>query len=127
MGSVYVGRRALFLRPSDRIESHETASHRLEHPWRLRQPCVVSCAPDGRPEGLAGNKRMILAIARAESHGAGSPTQAAEHAETYLRIVFGFIGMTNVEVISAEGVAIGPEQREAAILAGHSQIAALAA
>jgi FMN-dependent NADH-azoreductase len=38
-----------------------------------------------------------------------------EHLETYLRGVFGFIGVTNLEIIVAEGLAVGPEQREKAM------------
>lgn len=82
---------------------------------------------DGRPEGLAGGKRVILAIARGGFYGPGSPTAAFEHAETYLRIALGFIGVSNLEVIVAEGVAVGPEQRGAAIASAEQQIAALAA
>jgi FMN-dependent NADH-azoreductase len=45
-----------------------------------------------------------------------------EHLETYLRWVFGFIGVTNLEFISADGVQVGPEHREKA-LAGALQAA----
>jgi FMN-dependent NADH-azoreductase len=78
-------------------------------------------------EGLAGSKRVILAIARGGFYGAGSPTAGFEHAETYLRGVFGFFGVTDLQVIIAEGVAVGPEQREASVKAAQEQIAALAA
>ncbi len=64
-------------------------------------------------EGLAGNKRVIVAISRGGFYGAG---------ETYLRWVFGFIGVTNLEFISADGVQVGPEHREKA-LAGALQAA----
>ena len=66
------------------------------------------------PEGLAGDKRVILTIARGGFYGAGTPIASFEHAESYLRAVFGFLGVTNIEVIAAEGVAVGPEQREKA-------------
>ena len=82
---------------------------------------------DGRPEGLAGGKRVILAIARGGRYGEGSPFAPFEHAETYLKAVFGFIGITDIEVIVAEGVAAGPEHRAAAIASAEHQIAALAA
>jgi FMN-dependent NADH-azoreductase len=82
---------------------------------------------DGRPQGLAGSKRVILAIARGGFYGPDSPIAAFEHAETYLRTAFGFIGISNLEVIVAEGVAVGPEQRSAAIASAERQIAALAA
>lgn len=64
------------------------------------------------PMGLAGAKRVIVAIARGGFYGAGAPAAAVEHAEAYLRAVFGFIGIANPEFIVAEGVQTGPEQRE---------------
>jgi FMN-dependent NADH-azoreductase len=66
-------------------------------------------------EGLAGNKRVIIAISRGGFYGAGTPSAAAEHLETYLHSVFSFIGVANPEIIVAEGVQIGPEHREKAL------------
>jgi FMN-dependent NADH-azoreductase len=66
-------------------------------------------------EGLAGNKRVIIAISRGGLYGAGMPAAALEHVETYLRGVFGFIGVTGLEIVVAEGLQIGPEQREKAM------------
>jgi FMN-dependent NADH-azoreductase len=73
-------------------------------------------------EGLAGNKRVIVAISRGGFYGAGTPAAAGEYVETYLRWVFGFIGVNNLELISAEGVQVGPEHREK-VLAGALQAA----
>jgi FMN-dependent NADH-azoreductase len=73
-------------------------------------------------EGLAGNKRVIVAVSRGGFYGAGSPAAVGEHVETYLRWVFGFIGVTDLEFISADGVQVGPEHREKA-LAGALQAA----
>ncbi|HEX4198403.1 MAG TPA: FMN-dependent NADH-azoreductase [Caulobacteraceae bacterium] len=70
--------------------------------------------PNG-PEGLAGDKRVIIAISRGGFYGPGAPAEAAEHLETYLRTVFGFIGVTDVEFIVAEGIQVGPEHRVKAI------------
>jgi FMN-dependent NADH-azoreductase len=66
-------------------------------------------------QGLAGNKRVIIAISRGGFYGAGTPSAAAEHLESYLHSVFSFIGIANPEIIVAEGVQIGPEQREKAL------------
>ena len=66
-------------------------------------------------EGLAGNKRVIVAISRGGFYGADTPAAAGEHLETYLRWVFGFIGINNPEIIAADGIQIGPEQREKAV------------
>ena len=67
------------------------------------------------PEGLMGGKRVIIALSRGGFYGAGTPASAVEHAESYLRGVFGFLGVTDVEVVIAEGLAIGPEQRDKAM------------
>ena len=66
-------------------------------------------------EGLAGNKRVIIAISRGGFYGAGTPAAVGEHLETYLRWVFGFIGVANPEFISADGIQVGPEHREKAL------------
>src|SRR6202035_5469600 len=65
-------------------------------------------------EGLAGNKRVIVAVSRGGFYGAGTPAAVGEHLETYLRWVFGFIGITNPEFISADGIQMGPEHRKSA-------------
>ena len=67
------------------------------------------------PEGLAGNKRVIIAISRGGFYGAGTPAAIGEHLETYLRWVFGFIGVANPEFISADGIQMGPEHRDKAL------------
>ncbi|MDB5632676.1 MAG: FMN-dependent NADH-azoreductase [Tardiphaga sp.] len=73
-------------------------------------------------EGLAGGKRVIIAVSRGGFYGADMPTAAGEHLETYLRWVFGFIGITNPEIIVADGIQMGPELREKAV-AGALQAA----
>ncbi len=67
------------------------------------------------PEGLAGNKRVIVAISRGGFYGPGTPAAVGEHLETYLRWVFGFIGVKSPEFISADGIQMGPEYREKAL------------
>jgi FMN-dependent NADH-azoreductase len=71
-------------------------------------------------QGLAGNKRVIVAISRGGFYGPGTPAAIGEHLETYLRWVFGFLGIADPEFISADGVQVGPEYREKA-LAGALQ------
>lgn len=66
-------------------------------------------------EGLAGNKRVIVAISRGGLYGATAPAAPLEHAESYLRGVLGFIGINNPEFIVAEGLMTGPEQRQKAM------------
>ena len=70
-----------------------------------------------RPEGLAGGKRVIIALARGGIYSEGSPAAALEHLETYLRGVFNFIGI-EPEFVAADGLNISPEQREQCDRAG---------
>lgn len=79
------------------------------------------------PEGLAGDKRVIITIARGGFYGAETPAASFEHAETYLRSLLAFIGITHPEVIVAEGLAVGPEQREGAVRQALETIASLRA
>jgi FMN-dependent NADH-azoreductase len=67
------------------------------------------------PKGLAGEKRVVVAISRGNFYGAEHA--AAEHLESYLRTVFGFIGVTDLEFIAADGIQAGPEFRERALKA----------
>ena len=78
------------------------------------------------PEGLAGGKRVVIALARGGFYDAGSPASALEHLESYLRGVFGFIGITP-EFGAADGLAIGPEQRENSIAQALGETVRLAA
>jgi FMN-dependent NADH-azoreductase len=79
------------------------------------------------PEGLAGGKRVIVASARGGVFTEGSPMAAIDFQEPYLRAVFNFIGVTDVEVVRAEGVAISPENREAALKAAIASAPEVAA
>jgi FMN-dependent NADH-azoreductase len=78
-------------------------------------------------EGLAGNKRVIVAISRGGFYGPGTPAAALEHLESYLRGVFGFIGVTNLEFISADGIQTGPAQREKALANAMAAVSGLQA
>src|SRR5690606_5448453 len=52
-------------------------------------------------------------------HSGDAPTNFIE---PYLRYVFGFWGITDVEFITAEGLAVSPEQREASIKSARERI-----
>jgi FMN-dependent NADH-azoreductase len=81
------------------------------------------------PVGLAGGKKVIVASARGGVYSPGLPNAANDFQETYLKAVFAFIGVDDVEFVRAEGVAYGPEPRAAALrdaLANAETIAGLA-
>ena len=75
------------------------------------------------PEGLVGGKRVIVALSRG---GFYEDNSAFEHAKSYLQAAFGFIGNTP-EFVHADGIAVGPVQRDAAIANGLAEVERLAA
>src|ERR1700723_2493639 len=69
------------------------------------------------PEGLVSRaKKVFIASSRGNVYTPGSPAAAYEHHESYLTSILSFIGLTDVTVVRAEGLALGPEVREAAML-----------
>ena len=70
------------------------------------------------PEGLAGGKRIIVACGRGGLH-TGAPS---DFQEPYLRQVFGFLGVNDVEFVRAEGVAYSPQHRSDALAQAHASI-----
>lgn len=76
------------------------------------------------PEGLAGNKIVILAVARGGLYGPESPAATFEHAERFMETVFGFVGITDIRKVIAEGVNMGA-LREGALSNASAQIRAL--
>ena len=78
------------------------------------------------PEGLAGGKRVIIALARGGFYNQGSPAAVLEHLETYLRGIFNFIGI-EPEFVIADGLSVSPEQREESVKLALGETVRLAA
>jgi FMN-dependent NADH-azoreductase len=82
---------------------------------------------DGVPAGLLpAGKKVIIASARGGAYSEGSPVAFLDHQETLLKAALTFIGLTDITVIRAEGVAV-PDLKPAALANAQAQIAALAA
>jgi FMN-dependent NADH-azoreductase len=75
------------------------------------------------PQGLAGGKRLIVASSRGGIYT--GPTAALDFQETYLRTVFGFLGVTDIEFIRAEGVNMSADHKANAVAAAHASIGKL--
>jgi FMN-dependent NADH-azoreductase len=72
------------------------------------------------PEGLLGDKRVVIALASGGHYPEGSPF---EHSKSYLRAFFNFVGI-EPEFVDASGIALGLDS----VLEGaEQQIVALAA
>ena len=80
--------------------------------------------PSG-PEGLLQGK-AYLALSSGGVYSQG-PFAAVEHLATYLTAILSFLGIGEVEVVRAEGIAYGPEQDKAAMAFAQERIATLIA
>jgi FMN-dependent NADH-azoreductase len=78
-------------------------------------------------EGLAGSKKVIVASSRGGFYSASSPMAFMDHQETFLAGFFGFVGITDITFVRAEGVNTGPEQRQRALESALAEIAVLKA
>lgn len=79
------------------------------------------------PQGLAGGKTVIVASTRGGVYSTNDWGRAAEHQESYLQTVFGFLGITDVRFVRAEGVAMGDAKKAEALAEAANGIAKLAA
>jgi FMN-dependent NADH-azoreductase len=75
------------------------------------------------PEGLLRGKRAFIVATRGGRH-AGTPSDLQS---AYVRQFLGFIGISDVEFIYVEGLAMGEESRTAAIAEAGKRIEQLAA
>ena len=76
------------------------------------------------PEGLAGGKRVIIVSARGGIYSEGAAT-AMDFQEPYLRALFGFLGVTEIEFVRAEGLAMGDERKSQAVSGAMAGIGGL--
>jgi len=81
---------------------------------------------DKGPQGLAGGKIVLVASTRGGAYSTTEGGRALEHQESYLQAVFGFLGITDVRIVRAEGLAMGDASRTQALAAAHDEIRAQA-
>ncbi len=78
------------------------------------------------PVGLVQGKKFVIFTSRAGVYSSG-PAQSMDFQETYLRGVLGFLGITDVSFVSAEGLAMGDEAVNSALANGRQAMDALIA
>lgn len=71
------------------------------------------------PKGLAGGKTVVIVSTAGGIH-AGQPSGQAH--EEYLKFMLGFLGITDIEIVRAEGLAYGEEPRANAIGGAQAQV-----
>jgi FMN-dependent NADH-azoreductase len=60
---------------------------------------------DGTPKGLLQGKKATFLVASGGAYNAGTAMASFNHVEPYLRSVFGFLGVTDTNFLSAGGAA----------------------
>jgi len=76
--------------------------------------------------GLAGGKTVIVASSRGGMYSTSDAGNATEHQESYLKVIFGFMGITDVRFVRAEGLGMGDAAKAAALAAADLEIKAVA-
>jgi FMN-dependent NADH-azoreductase len=79
---------------------------------------------DKGPVGLAGGKTVIVASTRGGVYSTSDAGNAMEHQESFLKTVFGFLGVTDVRFVRAEGLAMGEAAKAAALAAAQADTVA---
>jgi FMN-dependent NADH-azoreductase len=76
-------------------------------------------------QGLLGEKRVVIASARGALYGADSPYAALDHQERYLQSFFGFLGVTRIDTVRAEGLKVSDDMNRLGIETALRQAAEL--
>lgn len=89
---------------------------------RLAQPGKTFSYTAQGPVGLAGDKRVIIASARGGFYH-DTPLEEMDFQERYLNAFFGFLGITNVAFVRAEGISKGDAVKEREIQRAIASVA----
>ncbi|NUT59734.1 FMN-dependent NADH-azoreductase [Herbaspirillum sp. C9C3] len=73
------------------------------------------------PVGLATGKKAVIILSRGGKYSEG-PMEALDFQGKYLKGALGFIGITDVELVVAEGVSMGEEAAKAAVADAQAKI-----
>jgi FMN-dependent NADH-azoreductase len=90
------------------------------------RPRVTFTYSNKGPEGLIRGKKVYLVMARGGVYSEG-PMQQFNFQEAYLRAALPFIGLTDIELITIEGVALGADAADQAVTAALAKVSAIAA
>lgn len=77
------------------------------------------------PVGLAGGKKVIIGSSRGSVLSTSEQARAMDFQEDYLKTVMNFLGITDVTIVRAEGLAMGQEVRDLAMASAEKQVGQL--
>jgi len=70
----------------------------------------------GIPEGLVKGKKMICVTSRGGDYSPATPLHSLDFVEPYLRLIFNFVGITDIHFINAQPMDISLATRRTALL-----------
>jgi len=76
---------------------------------------LFSYNSEGQVVPLVTNRKMVCSTSRGGDYSPGSYMHAYDFQEPYLRAIFGFVGVTDIEFINAEPTDVTLDLREAAL------------
>jgi FMN-dependent NADH-azoreductase len=79
----------------------------------------------GQVVPMVHGKKMLCVTSHGGDYSPGGPMAAYNFLEPYLRAIFGFVGVYDIEFISAQPMDVTPDLREAAVGAATSVAGAL--
>lgn len=77
----------------------------------------------GRPEGLVHGRQMICVTSRGADYSSG-PLASYDFLESYLRAIFGFVGITDLTFFNAQPMDVGPDLRKIAFASAIAEVRA---
>jgi FMN-dependent NADH-azoreductase len=87
------------------------------------QPGYLFCYDEnGVPIGLVHGKRMVCVTSRGGDYSTDGPLNALDFLEPYLRAIFGFVGITDIEFINIQPMDIAPDLRKMAVQAAIKEV-----
>lgn len=93
---------------------------------RIAQPGRTFRYTADGPVGMAGGRRVIVASTRGGMYSVGAAS-GMDFQESYLKVFFGFLGITDVQFVRAERLSKGAEMREQSIAEATTRVPAVVA
>jgi FMN-dependent NADH-azoreductase len=85
----------------------------------------LTCAHDANGfTGLVKDKKILVITAQGGIYRPGTPMESYSFHEPYLRHIFGFIGITDVSFIYADGLSMGDQARDKSLAIARTEIQA---
>jgi FMN-dependent NADH-azoreductase len=73
-------------------------------------------------KGLVENKKMLFVLSEGGNYREGSPAHAYDMLQPYLKLIFGFIGITDITFVVADNLMGGDEARDESITQAQASL-----